>query len=458
MSRGGGKGSGSSAGPTLFGAAGKVEPLAARMRPERLEDVVGQQHLLAVGRPLGDAIRNGSVGSVILTGPSGTGKTTIASLIGRYTRQTVVVLNAVTDGIPRLREIVSEAERRLDGDGTRTLVVVDEIHRWAKSQQDALLPHVESGVITLCGATTEVPAFAVVGALLSRCRVYALRPLVVDDLVQVVTRALADGARGVGGRQLQMSPETSRWLAEQCDGDARRALGALEAVANTLAEGAEITTDALAASLGVRVVAYDRVDVDRHAVLSAFHKSCRGSDPHAALYWLARALLAGDDPQVFLRRLAAIATEDIGLADPQALAVVMAAWDAFRRLGPAEGERAVAQAAVYCATAPKSNRLYVAWSAARDAAQRTPSLPVPAHLLNSELHLRADEARRVPYQYPHDFPAAFVAQAYQPEELQGERYYRPGPFGEEKRIAQRLAWWAERGGPPVDDGRDAESR
>lgn len=451
MSRGAAK-SGAAGGPSLFGAANRAEPLAARMRPERLEDVVGQQHLLGPGRPLGDAIRNGTVGSVILTGPSGTGKTTIASLIGRYTAQSVVGLNAVTDGIPRLREIVTEAERRLDLDGRRTLVVVDEIHRWAKSQQDALLPHVESGIISLCGATTEVPAFAVVGALLSRCRVYALRPLVVEDVVQVVTRALRDPVKGLGARRLEAAADTVRWLAEQSDGDARRALGALEAVATTVADEAELTIEALSESLGVRVVAYDRVDVDRTAVLSAFHKSCRGSDPHAALYWLARALIAGDDPQVFLRRLAAIATEDIGLADPEALQVVMTAWEAFRRLGPAEGERAVAQATVYCATAPKSNRLYLAWAAAREAAQETPSLSVPAHLLNSEMHLRADEARRVPYRYPHDDPAAFVVQPYQPDELQGRIYYRPGPFGEEKRIAQRLAWWAERGGPSLDGG------
>lgn len=448
MTRPAGKGSAGGS-PSLFAAANTAEPLAARMRPERLDDVVGQQHLLAPGKPLGDAIRNGTIGSVILTGPSGTGKTTIASLIGRYTAQTVVVLNAVTDGIPRLREIVSEAERRLDADGRRTLVVVDEIHRWAKSQQDALLPHVENGVISLCGATTEVPAFAVVGALLSRCRVYALRPLGVEDLVQVVVRALADLPHGLGARKLRASDEAVQWLAEQCDGDARRALGALEAVATTVPDEGEVSIDALGAALGVRVVAYDRVDVDRHAVLSAFHKSCRGSDPHAALYWLARALLAGDDAQVFLRRLAAIATEDIGLADPEALQVVMSAWDAYRRLGPAEGERAVAQATVYCATAPKSNRVYLAWAAAQEAARTSPGLPVPAHLLNSDMHVRADEARRVPYQYPHDFPDAFVAQPYQPAPLQGRTYYHPGPFGEEKRIAQRLAWWAERGGPPL---------
>jgi putative ATPase len=432
-----------------------VEPLAARLRPERLEDVVGQQHLLGEGKPLGDAIRNGTIGSVILTGPSGTGKTTIASLVGRYTSQTVVILNAVTDGIPRLRDIVDEAERRLNQEGRRTLVVVDEIHRWAKSQQDALLPHVESGVIALCGATTEVPAFAVVGALLSRCRVYALRALATSDIVTVVQRALQDAGKGLGRRGLVASDATVHWLAEQSDGDARRALGALEAVAMTLPDGTEISVEALSASLGVRVVAYDRVDVDRSAVLSAYHKSCRGSDPHAALYWLARAMLAGDDAQVFLRRLAAIATEDIGLADPDALQVVMAAWEAYRRLGPAEGERAVAQATVYCATAPKSNRLHLAWAAAREAARQTPALPVPAHLLNSAMHLRADDARRVPYHYPHDFPEAFVAQAYQPEMLQGRTYYHPGAFGEEKRIAQRLRWWAERGGPggePSDAG------
>ncbi|MFN8980385.1 MAG: replication-associated recombination protein A [Gemmatimonadaceae bacterium] len=436
-------------GPSLF-SGGSAEPLAARLRPERLEDVVGQQHLLGAGRPLGDAIRNGTIGSVILTGPSGTGKTTIASLIGRYTRQAVVVLNAVTDGIPRLREIVAEAEERLRYDGRRTLVVVDEIHRWAKSQQDALLPHVESGVIALCGATTEVPAFAVVGALLSRCRVYALRPLSLEDIVQVTRRALVDSSRGLGARHLQAEDATLHWLAEQSDGDARRALGALEAVALTLAEGDHVTPDLLAGALGVRVVSYDRVDIDRNAVLSAFHKSCRGSDPHAALYWLARALQAGEEAQVFLRRLAAIATEDVGLADPAALGVVMQAWDAYRRLGPAEGERAVAQATVYCATAPKSNRLHLAWAAAREAAAGTPSVPVPAHLLNAPMHRRADEARRVPYAYPHDFPSAFVAQPYQPDELQGRTYYHPGPFGEEKQIARRLTWWAERGGPPVD--------
>lgn len=435
--------------PTLFSAQA-VEPLAARMRPERLEDVVGQQHLLGPGRPLGDAIRNGSVGSVILTGPSGTGKTTIAGLIGRYTRQTVVGLNAVTDGIPRLREIVAEADRRRRFEGGRTLVLVDEIHRWAKTQQDALLPHVESGVISLCGATTEVPAFAIVGALLSRCRVYALRPLQAADVLTVCARALADEARGLGALRLHVDDETLRWLAEQADGDARRALGALEAVAQTLSAGATVPREALAGALGVRVVAYDRVDVDRTAVLSAFHKACRGSDPHAALYWLARGLQAGEDPQVFLRRLAAIATEDVGLADPQAMPQVMAAWETFRRLGPAEGERAVAQAAVYCATAPKSNRLYLAWQAAREAAAETPAVPVPAHLLNSEMHLRADVDRRVPYVYPHDHPGAFVAQPYQPPELQGRTYYRPGPFGDERQIAKRLAWWAERGGPPAD--------
>ena len=433
---------------TLFSGQATT-PLAARMRPERLEDGEGQQHLLAIGRPLGDAIRNGSIGSVILTGPSGTGKTTIASLIGRYTQQTVEVLNAVTDGIPRLREIVAAAEARRSYEGRRTLVVIDEIHRWAKSQQDALLPHVESGVITLCGATTEVPGFAVVGALLSRSRVYALRPLTVDDIVRVCVRALADESRGLGGQRLQADAETLRWLAEHVDGDARRALGALEAVAQATLHHGTMTRDALADALGARVVSYDRVDVDRNAVLSAFHKSLRGSDPHAVLYWLARGLLAGEDPQLFLRRLAAMATEDIGLADPAAIGIVMTAWEAFRRLGPAEGERAVAQAAVYCAVAPKSNRLYLAWAAARAAAVSSPSVAVPAHLLNSEMHLRPDADRRVPYAYPHDHPGAFVAQPYQPPELQGQTYYHPLSVGEEKQIAKRLAWWAERGGPPV---------
>jgi len=434
---------------SLF-ASPQSAPLAARLRPRSLDEVAGQAHLLGPQMPLRVAIERGETGSILLWGPPGTGKTTIARLVARHVKAEFVPFSAVTDGVPRLREIVAEAEKRRVL-GMRTVLFVDEIHRFNRGQQDALLPHVESGLLTLIGATTENPSFELNGALLSRLRVFVLQPLDADALGALVDRALVDRERGLGAQQLTLTPDARRLLVTESDGDARRALTVLEACA-VLAAAAntqELTVALVAQALQTRMPSYDKSGEQHFNLISAYHKAMRGSDPQGALYWLARMIEGGEDPLYIARRTVRFAAEDIGLADPRALQLAIAARDAYHFLGSPEGELALAEAAVYCATAPKSNRLYTAWSAAQVAARETPSLPVPAHLLNSEMHLRADEARRVPYQYPHDFPGAFVAQAYQPEPLQGQTYYHPGPFGEEKRIAQRLAWWAERGGPSL---------
>lgn len=440
--------------PSLFAPPG---PLAARLRPRTLEEVAGQAHLLAPGRALGDAIRRGDVGSVILWGPPGSGKTTLARVIAHHTDREFVTFSAVTEGVQRVREILREAEdrRRL---GRETIFFCDEIHRFNRGQQDAFLPAVESGLITLIGATTENPSFELNAALLSRCRVYVLEPLGETDLAALMQRALEDRDRGLGAMALRVTPGALAFLAASADGDARRALTALEAASQQVGLGGEVTREVAADVLARRLPAYDKSGEGHYNLISALHKAVRGSDPQGALYWLARMIEGGEAPLYLARRMVRMAVEDIGLADPQALTMALAAKDAFDFLGAPEGELALAEAAVYLATAPKSNRVYEAWGAAREAARRTPAAPVPLHLRNAVTGLMKEMGYGKGYRYAHDAPTAYLSQEYLPEGLEGERFYEPGPMGLEKRIAERMAWWERlRGGAGWQGGGEGGS-
>jgi len=434
--------------PSLFAPA---EPLAVRLRPRTLEELVGQENLLAPGKALGDAIRRGDVGSTIFWGPPGSGKTTLAGLIARYTEREFVAFSAVTEGVPRVREIIKEAEQRRTISGRGTILFCDEIHRFNRAQQDAFLPHVENGVITLIGATTENPSFELTSALLSRCRVYVLEPLSAAQVTQLIERALADSERGVGSLQLVADPAAIALLAEQADGDARRALAVIEAAAQQVGAGGRITRELVVDVLARRVPMYDKGGEGHYNLISALHKAVRGSDPQGALYWLARMIEGGEDPLYIARRVVRMATEDIGLADPQALNVTLAAKDAFHFLGSPEGELAIAQAVVYLATAPKSNRVYLAYGEALDAARDSPAAPVPLHIRNAPTGLMKDLGYGKGYQYAHSFPDAYVPQEYLPEEMTGKVFYQPGELGFEKKIKERLEYWdrIKRGNDPV---------
>ena len=412
------------------------------MRPRSLDEYAGQSHLLAPGMPLRESIEKGTVTSMVFWGPPGTGKTTLARLIARYTDREFVPFSAVTEGVPRVREIVREAEDRLET-GRGTILFADEIHRFNKAQQDAFLPHVESGTITLIGATTENPSFEINGALLSRVRVFVLQPLSPTDIRTVLHRALDDAERGLGAMGLTVDEDALDLLATEADGDARRALTVLEAAADHVGTGGRITAQAAREAAQLRFSRYDKGGEETYNILSAFHKSLRGSDPQAALYWMARMIEGGQDPMVIFRRAIAMAAEDIGLADPEALKLAVAARDAYHMLGAPEGYLPLAQMVIYLATAPKSNSSYRALSAALEAAREHPAAPVPLHVRNAPTKLMKELGYHEGYQYAHSVPEAYIPQEYLPESLAGSAFYEPGPFGFEKEIAKRLAWWQE---------------
>ncbi|HYC51288.1 MAG TPA: replication-associated recombination protein A [Gemmatimonadaceae bacterium] len=420
------------------------------MRPATLDEFVGQRHLLEPGKPLREAIEAGSIGSVVLWGPPGTGKTTLGRLIAGYTDREFVPFSSVTEGVPRIREVVADAERRLQV-GRGTILFADEIHRLNKAQQDAFLPHVESGTITLVGATTENPSFEINGALLSRVRVFVLKPLAPDDIRRLLDRALKD-ERGLRALNLRADPEALDLIATEADGDARRALTVLEAAAGHVGNEGHIDAAAAREAMQLRFARFDKGGEEFYNSLSAFHKSLRGSDPQASLYWMARWIEGGGDPMVLFRRALAMAAEDIGLADPEALKLAVAARDAYHMLGPPEGYLPLAQMVVYLATAPKSNSAKVALGNAIQAAQETPAEGVPLHIRNAPTKLMKELGYHSGYQYAHDVAEAYIPQEYLPDKLKGRTFYQPGPFGFEKEIAKRLAWWEELKRRTTDSG------
>ena len=420
-------------------------PLAARMRPERFEHYIGQEHLLAPGKPLRRAIEAGQCHSMILWGPPGTGKTTLAELMAHYCQAEVERVSAVTSGVKEIRAAIDKA-RDNKYRGIRTLLFVDEVHRFNKSQQDAFLPHIEDGTIIFIGATTENPSFELNNALLSRARVYLLKRLDETAIEAILRQALTD-PRGLAHEPLQFAEGVLKALVQLVDGDGRKALNYLELL-NDMAELRDgrklIDRQLLAEVTGERMARFDNQGDLYYDLISAVHKSIRGSAPDAALYWYARIVAAGGDPLYVASRLLAIASEDVGNADPKAMQVALAAWDCFTRVGPAEGERAIAQAIVYLACAPKSNAVYVAWKAALQDARQLADYEVPAHLRNAPTKLMSELGYGAEYRYAHDEPGAYAAgECFFPPELAGRHYYQPSDRGLEKQIAQKLAYLAE---------------
>ena len=421
---------------------GKEAPLAARMRPRNLQEFVGQEHIIGQGRVLRRAIESGQLPSIILWGPPGSGKTTLAFIIANTTNSYFSPISAVSAGVSDLRKIIQEAKERRKLYQQKTILFIDEIHRFNKGQQDAILPYVEDGTVTLIGATTENPSFEVNTPLLSRSRVFVLKPLSDGEIRIIVQRALADKERGLGDMKIEMDEKTLEHLTIMSGSDARMALNALEMAALVTApdDGGKrtITLETIEGAFQHRSPQYDRAGEQHYDIISALHKCMRDSDPDATLYWLGRMIESGEDPLYIIRRIIRFATEDIGLADPQALVVAMAAQQAVHFVGMPEGNLALAEAAVYMATAPKSNSLYTGYSAVQHEIKQGANEPVPLHLRNPVTGLMKDLGYGNNYKYAHKFPGHYVEQQHLPDSLKGKRFYTPGELGYEKQITDRL--------------------
>jgi len=420
-------------------------PLAARMRPTNLKEFVGQEHIVGEGRVLRKAIDTGQLPSMILWGPPGSGKTTLAFIIANTTDSHFSSVSAVTAGVADLRRIIDEAKERRSLYQKKTILFIDEIHRFNKAQQDAVLPYVEDGTVILIGATTENPSFEVIAPLLSRCRVFTLKPLSEKEINLIIERAIHDQERGLGKMQTEINEVALKQLIVMSNSDARIALNALELAVMTTPPGPDsvrhLTLEIIEDALQQRSLLYDKAGEQHYDLISALHKSLRDSDPDACLYWLARMLEAGEDPLFIARRLVRAATEDIGMADPQALVVAMAAQQAVHFIGMPEGNLALAEAAVYLATAPKSNSLYTAYSRVQQEVQTGRNEPVPLHLRNPVTKLMKDIGYGQGYKYAHNYPDQMVEQEHLPDSLRGKRFYFPAESGFEKEVNARLSAW-----------------
>jgi putative ATPase len=421
-------------------------PLAERMRPVSLDDFFGQEHLVGSGRLLHELIRNGKIPSLLLWGPPGSGKTTLASILAHSIEADFIFFSAVLSGVKEIRKIVQEKEAKKEKKGTPTILFIDEIHRFNKSQQDALLPHVESGLLTLIGATTENPSFEVIAPLLSRCQLLLLQLLAVDDIINILQRALQDEASGLGNYGLTMEREVAEMIARAADGDCRRALNYLETAAILIIKQESDTPLAITRQTILEVVQgqtlrYDRAGEEHDNLISALHKSLRDSDPDGACYWLGRMLVSGEDPLYIARRLIRFASEDVGVSDPRALDVAISCRRAYDMLGSPEGELALYQATVYLATAPKSNALYLTEKKIKEEIRRSGALPVPLHLRNAPTGLMEEIGYGKGYKYAHDAEDGLVAQEHLPDKLAGKSFYQPTERGFEAVIHDRLSKW-----------------
>jgi putative ATPase len=414
-----------------------ARPLADRMRPRTLDEFVGQEHVVGPGKPLRLQIERDDPGSIIFWGPPGTGKTTLAQIIAHVTKAEFIEFSAVLSGIKEIKQVMADAEKAR-AYGTRTILFIDEIHRFNRAQQDAFLPHVERGNIRLIGATTENPSFEINGALLSRCRVYILNQLTEDQIVTLLRRALEDADRGLGKMELRVSDDVLQQIAAYSSGDARSAYNVLEVAAATAGEHGEITEQIIKDALQKRVLLYDKSGEEHYNLISALHKSVRNSDADASLYWLGRMLESGEDPLYIARRVVRMASEDIGLAAPEALNLCLSAKDAIDFLGMPEGALALAQAVVYLALAPKSNALYTAYGAVLEDVEKTTAEPVPLHIRNAVTKLMKQVGYGKGYQYAHDLDEKVADMECMPDNLRGREYYHPTQEGREKLLAQRM--------------------